>query len=116
MPPSLSVFVPAYNAAATIRGVVERIPDDAWRIIEAVHVIDDGSSDGTADVARLLETEFPKLQLHSLHPNQGYGEAAPQGMARCLATGGDYVACLHADDQYPPEQLCKFVEHMHAQY
>lgn len=62
-------------------------------------MIDDGSVDETADVTKLLETEFPKVQLHYLHPNQGYGEAVRQGITRCLATGGDYVACLPADGQ-----------------
>ena len=114
MQPSLSVFIPAYNAAATIRGVVERIPDDAWRLIDAVHVIDDGSSDDTAAITKLLEKEYPKVRLHSLHPNQGYGEAVRQGMTRCLASGSDYVACLHADGQYPPEQLSEFVQCMHT--
>lgn len=112
MRPSLSVFVPAYNAAHTIRGVIGRIPDEAWRIIEAVHVIDDGSTDDTASITKVLEQEYPKIHLHSLRPNQGHGEAVRQGIARCLASGGDYVACLHADGQYPPEQLCEFVQHM----
>ena len=35
-------------------------------------------------------------------------------MKRCLASGGDHVACLHADGQYPPEQLYEFVEQMHS--
>ena len=114
MQPSLCVFVPAYNAAETIRGVIARIPDNAWQIIEAVHVIDDGSTDDTARVAKALEQEYPKVHLHSLQRNQGYGEAVRQGMKRCLASGGDYVACLHADGQYPPEQLHEFVEQMHS--
>ena len=114
MQPSLSVFVPAYNAAETIRGVIARIPDNAWQIIDAVHVIDDGSTDDTARVARALEQEYPKVHVHSLQRNQGYGEAVRQGMKRCLASEGDYVACLHADGQYPPEQLHEFVQQMHS--
>ena len=114
MQPSLSVFVPAYNAADTVRAVIARIPDNAWQLIEAVHVIDDGSSDDTARVVQAIGSEYPKVHAHSLETNQGYGEAVRQGMTRCLASGTDYVACLHADGQYPPEQLCEFVRHMHA--
>ena len=114
MQPSLSVFVPAYNAAETIRGVIARIPDNAWQIIDAVHVIDDGSTDDTARVAKALDQEYPKVHVHSLQRNQGYGEAVRQGMKRCLASGGDYVACLHADGQYPPEQLYEFVQQMQS--
>ena len=54
------------------------------------------------------------MHLHSLQRNQGYGEAVRQGMKRCLASGGDHMACLHADGQYPPEQLDEFVEQMHS--
>lgn len=114
MSSSLSVFVPAYNAGGTVRAVIARIPDDAWRLIDAVHVIDDGSVDDTAAVTKRLEREYPKVHLHALPSNQGYGEAVRQGMTQCLASGTDYVACLHADGQYPPEQLCEFVQHMHS--
>ena len=114
MQPSLSVFVPAYNAVETIRDVIARIPNDAWQIIEAVHVIDDGSTDDTATVAKALEQKYPKVHVHSFERNQGYGEAVRQGMKRCLASGSDYVACLHADGQYPPEQLSDFVQQMHS--
>ena len=114
MRPSLSVFVPAYNAAGTIGDVIARIPDQAWHIIDSVHVIDDGSTEDTARVAESLTREYPKVHLSSLPRNQGYGEAVREGMKRCLASGADYVACLHADGQYPPEQLYEFVQHMHA--
>ncbi len=114
MQPSLSVFVPAYNAAETIQGVVARIPENAWNIIDAVHVIDDGSTDDTASVVKALDQEYPKVHVHSLQRNQGYGEAVRQGMKRCLGSGSDYVACLHADGRYPPEQLHGFVQQMHS--
>ena len=114
MQPSLSVFVPAYNAADTVPGVIARIPHNAWEIIESVHVIDDGSTDDTAKVAKALEQEYPKVHAHSLQKNHGYGEAVRQGMRRCLVSGADFVACLHADGQYPPEQLHEFVQQMHS--
>lgn len=115
MQPSLSVFVPAYNAERTLRSVIARIPDEAWSIIQSVHVIDDGSRDHTAAVALELEREYPTLRLHSLPENRGYGEAVRSGMRQCLSASTDYVACLHADGQYPPEQLYPFIQHMHAQ-
>jgi glycosyltransferase involved in cell wall biosynthesis len=112
--PSLSVFVPAYNAADTLSGVIARIPDEAWPIIEAVHIINDGSTDATARVAMTIAQKYPKVRLHSLPSNQGYGQAVRQGIKLCLAGGADYIGCLHADGQYPPEQLLPFVQHMHA--
>lgn len=104
--------MPAYNAASTLGDVVRRIPPDAWRIIDAVFVVNDGSADETAAVATRLAEQFPKLRLHSFPQNKGYGEAVRQGMRLCFDTGTDYIACLHSDGQYPPEQLYPFVQHM----
>jgi glycosyltransferase involved in cell wall biosynthesis len=112
--PTLSVFVPAYQAAGTLRNVIERIPDEAWRIITAVHIINDGSTDDTEAVARALEQEHDVVHVCSQRFNQGYGATVRQGMRQCLASNADYVACLHADGQYPPEQLYPFVQHMRA--
>lgn len=114
MEPTLSVFIPAYNAAKTLGRVIDRIPDDAWRMIRAVHVVDDGSSDATAAVAAALATEHASVHVFSAERNRGYGETVRQGMRLCLEADTDYVACLHADGQYPPEQLATFVRHMHG--
>ena len=102
MAPTLSVFVPAFNAAETLRGVIERIPDEAWRMIRAVHIVNDGSTDTTATVASVLEREYDAVHLFSADRNRGYGETVRQGMTLCLAAETDYLACLHADGQYPP--------------
>ncbi len=111
-PLPLSVFVPAYNAAATIEGVLERIPGETWDIIEAVTVVDDGSQDATAEVLRGLQGKYPKLQICSFPANRGYGAAVRKGLEVCRGLGTDYIACLHADGQYPPEALLDFVRHM----
>jgi glycosyltransferase involved in cell wall biosynthesis len=105
--------MPAYNVAATLRSVIQRIPKEAWHIIRAVHIVNDGSTDATAEVARQLEREYDVVHLFSAKQNQGYGETVRQGMVLCLSTEADYIACLHADGQYPPEQLAIFVSYMH---
>jgi glycosyltransferase involved in cell wall biosynthesis len=112
---SVAIFIPSYNAAKTLPGVIERIPDDLWPDIEAVFVINDGSSDDTDDVVNGLAERWPKLRLVSRQPNRGYGAAVREGL-RCCAeeTHADYVACLHADGQYPPEQIKTFMDFMEA--
>jgi len=107
-----TIFIPSYQAAATITGVIERIPKDMWERIPAVHVINDGSTDDTDAVVTALTERFPKVQLHSQPTNGGYGMAVRRGLKLSLATGGDYVVCLHADGQYPPEKLPDFLPYM----
>jgi glycosyltransferase involved in cell wall biosynthesis len=109
---SCSIFIPAYNAEATITEVVDRIPAKLWGSIVAVFVINDGSEDDTAGVVGRLCERYPKLRLVTRHPNRGYGAAVREGLRLCLESGADYVVCLHADGQYPPEKLTEFVPYM----
>jgi glycosyltransferase involved in cell wall biosynthesis len=110
--PSLGIFIPAYNAAATLPEVIARIPDGLWADIGAVTVIDDGSTDATAAVVKGLMARYPKLRLVSFEKNRGYGQAVRRGLGSCREADCDYSACLHADGQYPPERLADFMRHM----
>ncbi len=101
----LVVVVPAYDAARHLAGVVDRIcahrPPDLARII----VVDDGSRDQTAEIARGLAAERPVLTLVQRPANGGYGAAMKDGLAAARAAGADVVATVHADGQYGPELL-----------
>lgn len=108
----LTVFIPAYNAAETISGVLERIPAETWDVIEAVIVIDDGSLDDTAQVVEDTKKRYPKLHLWSFRTNRGYGEAVRKGLTLSAQRNTPFIACLHADGQYPPEALLPFIRHM----
>ena len=108
----LGIFIPAYNAAGTLPGVLARIPRDLWADIGTVTVIDDGSGDDTASVAESLRAEYPKLRLHRFDRNRGYGQAVRRGLGFCRESGCEYSVCLHADGQYPPEKLVQFLAHM----
>ena len=112
--PSCAIFVPAYNAARTIGSVIERIPAELWPAVVAAIVIDDGSGDGTGDAVARLQARFPKVRLAAHPENRGYGAAVRTGLQLGRATGADYVVCLHADGQYPPEKLPAFIGHMAA--
>lgn len=114
MAPTVAVFIPAYNAAATLAAVLERVPAEAWAMIEQVHVVNDGSRDGTLAVAEGLRATWPKLRVTSFAHNRGYGAAVREGLRLCREGGADYAVCLHADGQYPPERIAPFVRHMAA--
>ncbi|MCP4383645.1 MAG: glycosyltransferase family 2 protein [Hyphomicrobiales bacterium] len=111
--PSLAIFVPAYNAAATLPDLLARVPADLWPTISAIFVIDDGSQDDTGAVARALATRRPKVRLVTQPRNLGYGRTVRNGLRLCVAeTDADAIACLHADGQYPPEALPRFISYM----
>lgn len=92
--PSLSIVIPAYNEATrlprTLAALRERFTDPVPEVV----VVDDGSADGTAAVARAAATgSFPVVVL-ALPANRGKGAAVRAGVA---ATTGAAVLVMDAD-------------------
>ena len=109
----VAIFIPSYNAARTLPGVFERISPELWDALESVFVINDGSQDDTDAVVQKLAQGRPQIRLVSRQPNRGYGAAVRNGLRRCVEeTEADYIVCLHADGQYPPENVLPFVAYM----
>ncbi|MCJ7566199.1 MAG: glycosyltransferase family 2 protein [Anaerolineales bacterium] len=94
------VLIPAWNEAIRIRPILE-----AFRDSQTVLVVDDGSSDDTAAVARGVSVE---LVVHA--QNMGKGVALSTGFAWALERGYDAVLTLDADGQHDPEEAHKFIE------
>src|ERR1700687_3440849 len=107
--PRLLVFIVAYQAEATIRQVLDRIPKTLSDICDVeILVIDDASSDGTFALAEAVRRErslpFPLYVLTNPR-NQGYGGNQKIGFRFALERGFDLVALVHGDGQYAPELL-----------
>jgi dolichyl-phosphate beta-glucosyltransferase len=100
--PRLSVVIPAYNEAARLPRTLERL--NAYlgrrRTSYEIVVVDDGSSDGTADRARAAGGPFLTLLGHER--NRGKGHAVRRGM---LAAGGERRLMTDADLSTPIEDL-----------
>jgi glycosyltransferase involved in cell wall biosynthesis len=96
----VAALVPAYQAAAHLGDVLLGLQalDPAPDIL----VVDDGSRDATADVARTLG-----VRVHSFAGNRGKGHALLEGFRQLL--GYDAIVTLDADGQHPPECLPAFV-------
>lgn len=101
---SLVVVIPAYNAGAHVRGVLERLAASRCELARVI-VVDDGSTDGTA--SQVSEAGFTRapLTLVRRRANGGYGAAMKDGLDAARSSAPDVVACIHADGQYSPEEL-----------
>jgi glycosyltransferase involved in cell wall biosynthesis len=105
--PLVSAVVPAYNAARTLRAAVESILIQTVVDIEVI-VVDDGSEDETAEVARAIAD--PRVRLIS-QPNLGASAARNAGIHTAR---GRYVAFLDADDLWLPDKLARQLALLHS--
>jgi glycosyltransferase involved in cell wall biosynthesis len=96
-PPLVSVVIPAYNAAAFLEDALASVAAQDYEPLEAI-VVDDGSSDGTSEVARSFQ---PPVTLIA-QPHAGIGAARNAGVA---AARGEFLAFLDADDLWTPSSL-----------
>ncbi|HEY8584395.1 MAG TPA: glycosyltransferase family 2 protein [Capillimicrobium sp.] len=107
MRPDLShlAVVPAYNEAATVGDVVRRIHADApeWDVV----VIDDGSTDTTAQAAQAAGARVLRLPF-----NLGIGGAVQAGFVFARENGYDFMAQVDGDGQHDPAELSKLVDHI----
>ena len=96
----VAAVIPAYNEGRTVATVVERIR----RVVDRVIVVDDGSSDDTADGARAAGAE---VIAHAA--NAGKGAAVRTGLARVFEETFSHVLLLDADMQHLPEEAASLV-------
>jgi glycosyltransferase involved in cell wall biosynthesis len=103
----IAIFIVTYNAAGTLRRVLERIPEQVWQKVEEVFVFDDESQDDTylVGVGYKALHGNTKLSVFRNEKNLGYGGNQIRGYKYAIAQGYDIVALLHGDGQYAPEAL-----------
>jgi hypothetical protein len=106
----LSVFFPCYNDAATIGGLVTRAAAtiDALGIDGDIVVVNDGSSDDSAEVLTAIAASEPRLRLITHDRNRGYGAALRSGFA---TADREWVFYTDGDGQYDPGELAQLVEY-----
>jgi glycosyltransferase involved in cell wall biosynthesis len=110
---SLSVVIPAYNEEKCIMDIMNRVlamRDELGKVnIDDVEllVIDDGSHDNTAKVAREVAACNENVWIISHPCNRGYGAALKTGFSKAR---GDLIGFLDADGTYPPEYFPKLCE------
>ena len=104
----VSVFFPCYNDAATIGGLVVRAARtiDALGIDGDIVVVNDGSSDDSAEVLTAIAGREPRLRVVTHERNCGYGAALRSGFA---AADREWVFYTDGDGQYDPGELAQLV-------
>jgi glycosyltransferase involved in cell wall biosynthesis len=102
----LLVIIPALNEAATIQAVIAGVPRDIPGVAETeVLVIDDGSSDDTADRARAAGAE---VISHSR--SLGVGVAIQRGLSEAVRRGADLAVNIDGDGQFEPDDIRLLVQ------
>jgi glycosyltransferase involved in cell wall biosynthesis len=104
--PKVVVVMPAYNAAKTLHMTYADLPRN---VVDLVIVVDDGSSDETARIARDLGLE---LFVHDR--NYGYGANQKTCYREALRAGADIVVMVHPDYQYDPTLLPEIIRPIEA--
>jgi glycosyltransferase involved in cell wall biosynthesis len=110
--PRLLVFVIAYYAEETLTSVLERIPRSIFNDYDCeVLVVDDASGDRTHEIGRAYRRAHPEIAMTILRNeyNQGYGGNQKVGYAYAIREGFEFVAMVHGDGQYAPEELPNLV-------
>lgn len=105
---SLSIFMPAYNEEGNITTTIIDARNAAKEVARdyEIIVVDDGSSDRTAEVIRELRKHDDKIHLIQHGQNRGYGAAVKTGLKACTK---DWIFFTDSDGQFHYDELPRFV-------
>ena len=101
----IAILIPAYNEADNVGAVIERLPPSVCGVATAVLVVDDGSRDGTGEVAR---SRGATVARHAV--NRGGGAALRTGYRLLSDSKAMMVVTIDADGQHLPEEMPRLVQ------
>jgi dolichol-phosphate mannosyltransferase len=101
------IVIPTYDEAANLAWIVERIHSAQPHV--DVLVADDGSPDGTGDIADALAAADPRVHVMHRTSKQGLGAAYRAGFAWGLERGYDVLLEMDADGSHRPEDLAQLL-------
>jgi len=101
----VAILVPAYNEAENVGQVLDLMPSEVCGVETAVLVVDDGSRDGTGDVAAAHGAVVARHVI-----NRGGGAALRTGYRLMVESGAEVVVTLDADGQHLPAEMPRLVE------
>src|SRR5215475_4737819 len=105
---AVTVVIPAYNAEATLDETLRSVRSQTHRALEIL-IVDDGSSDGTPEVALAHAAADPRVRLIQ-QSNGGVAAARNRGIEEARAT---LIAPVDADDLWAPTKIERQVAALH---
>ncbi|MDP9128320.1 MAG: glycosyltransferase [Pseudomonadota bacterium] len=104
--PKVSTITPVLNGVKTIGRSIESAQRQTFKDIEIV-VVDDGSTDGTADLVRSYAAQDPRIKLVQHEKNMGGAAASNKAIESAT---GEWIAILDADDWFEPTRIEDFLK------
>jgi dolichol-phosphate mannosyltransferase len=106
------LILPTYNEAENLEAIIRAVlPQlESTGLEHRVLVVDDGSPDGTGEIADRLAAELEPVEVFHRSAKQGLGRAYLAGFARALAGGADLVLEMDADFSHDPADLPRLIE------
>jgi dolichol-phosphate mannosyltransferase len=101
----LLVAIPVYNEIKYVQHVLAKVR----RFHDQILVIDDGSTDGTAELLRTVE-DAGQIHLLQHGTNRGYGQSIIDSFNYAAHHGFDWVITMDCDEQHEPEMIPAFIE------
>lgn len=97
------VIIPTYNEKENIEKIIRKVFNLSFSF--EVLIIDDGSPDGTADIVKKLQLEFPGLHMEQRTGKLGLGTAYIHGFKWALQRSYNYIFEMDADFSHNPDDL-----------
>ena len=104
--PRVTAVMPLYNTRAYVEQAIESALAQRYRDFELV-IVDDGSTDGSGEIAQRYAARFPTRVRVVTQPNAGLPAARNTAL---YAARGEYFALLDADDAWHPDHLARAME------
>ncbi len=109
--PRLTFFFPAYNEEENVAETVRRALDEIGALVDGsieVLIVDDGSTDGTPELADALVAADPRVRVHH-QENRGYGGALRAGINHAR---GELICFSDGDLQFDLREMSRLLERM----